>query len=162
MPAITIWVNNQQQQHEFFIIDGFMCNSDDECLLCYFHRATEFPLKCAPLENWQNSRNRELRVVFAETPPSTKKHNEELSNISTLFPPTIAVKFSALGTLPPSDELSKWIMKGFQFQQVLKLLEESALAAITATSTICGVIMKKAHQAALTKWFWGCKKWKCN
>lgn len=43
--TITIWVNNKQQQHEYCITDGFMCNFNDECLLCFPHRHSENHLK---------------------------------------------------------------------------------------------------------------------
>lgn len=42
--AITIWVNSKQHQHEYCISNGFECNFNDECLLCFSNQNTQIHL----------------------------------------------------------------------------------------------------------------------
>lgn len=87
--AITIWVNNKQQQHECCIINGFVCNFNDECLLCFSNWNTQIHLSSKWGAMQLSLFKATLQKIFSIHSPY--KH----SIISTLFPPTIAVKFSA-------------------------------------------------------------------
>lgn len=120
-----------------------MCDSDDECLLCFFHRTTEFHLKCAPTSaSFENWKFRSEGLFSTELSPSSKQYNEELSNLISLDNCSqVQCAWDAATVRPVVKVNHERILAFVSTKSACRVIEESALATTTTTSTICGILM---------------------